>query len=63
MDGYYVDTFLCNRPVEPDAVRQMEPDMAVEWVLPDELITGRCGEYNMSVLNAYMKVKGITIEK
>lgn len=58
--GYYVDTFLYTGRVEPDDVKQMEPDMAVEWVTPEELKLGRCGAYNTMVLSAHahMKTKG-----
>ena len=54
--GYYVTTFMCERIVRSSDVRQMESDMAVNWITPAELLSGPFVQYNSNVLQALLRL-------
>lgn len=53
--GYDVHTFVCTNRISRFTPKQMELDINVQWVMPIDLITGRCGKYNSEVIHALLK--------
>lgn len=54
--GYYVTTFMCERTVRSSDVRQVESDMAVNWITPAELLRGPFEQYNGDVIQALLRL-------
>lgn len=48
--GYNVTAYMWKHSCKPDAVTQMEPDMAVCWVTPAQLLQGPFKQFNDAVL-------------
>lgn len=52
--GYDVVAYAYRRLVNSAHIKQMEPDMAVSWVTPSQLLSGPFVSYNDAVLKAML---------